>query len=155
TGSYRLSSPGDAMWQSRLPKAPPTLVWILASLCVCLLGGAARGVDEPSPEALRQAEKKYRAAALEEAERLFKIAVETRDSRQRRYCYDRLLAIYVRLGRFDLALKIGERYRAWLRESNDRVRIRELDLQLGEWYLALGQYREADPCLERSLSEEG
>src|SRR5947209_6998975 len=137
------------MRQSRLEKAPPPLVWIVAFLCFCLLGSTGRGVDDPSPDALRQAEKKYRAAALEEAERLFRVAVETRDGRQRRYCYDRLLAIYVRLGRFDLALKVGERYRRWLREGNDRARIRELDLQLGEWYLALGQYREAAPCLER------
>src|SRR5262245_54591953 len=89
-------------------------------------------------DALQQAEKKFQTGDLLGAEKLYRDALSTSNGDLRRRCYDRLLVIYVRLGRHDQAIQSGLRYQQWLREQKETQRLRELDLQLGESYLALG-----------------
>src|SRR4051812_6472065 len=101
--------------------------------------------------ALDLAEKKFRAGKLEEAEHLYLQALQNSGRSQHGRCYDQLLTIYVRLGRFDRALQIVDRYQPMLEEGNDWTRVRELKLRRGELLLGLGHYRSAEPYLEEAL----
>jgi CHAT domain-containing protein len=109
---------------------------------------------QPGPSALARAEKAYRADALLTAEPLYAAVLDQLSGRQRQRCYDRLLTIYVRLGRPDKAIRLGTAYRQWLREVQDPKPLRELDLLFGECYLALGHYRTALAYLERASADQ-
>jgi CHAT domain-containing protein/tetratricopeptide (TPR) repeat protein len=85
--------------------------------------------------------------------------LSTQDAGERTRCYDRLLAIYARLGLVDRAVQVGLRYRQLLLQGGGApgrgtlVRLRDLDVQLGGCYLVLGHYRTAEAYLERALAE--
>jgi CHAT domain-containing protein/TolA-binding protein len=123
----------------------------------CLVGEASaqRRGEAPSLQTmLREADEMFRADQLIRAEELYRRALAaTSGGEDRRLCYDRLLAIYVRAGRQDEAVQTGLRYQDWLRETGQSRRARELSVDLGGWYLALGHYGPAEEHLERALVE--
>jgi CHAT domain-containing protein/tetratricopeptide (TPR) repeat protein len=107
----------------------------------------------PPSDALGRADELYRADRLPQAEALYRESLATAGGADRRRCFDRLLAIYVRVGRLDQAVQTGLTYSNWLRQAGDPVRARELALDLGRWYLALGHYAQAEPHLRQALAE--
>ncbi|HYT87526.1 MAG TPA: tetratricopeptide repeat protein [Gemmataceae bacterium] len=102
-------------------------------------------------DTIREADKRYGEDKLLEAEALYRQALNRAAAQERRHCFERLLAIYVRVGREDQAIQIGLSYADWLRAAGDLVRAREVELDLGRWYFALGHYAETESHLRRSL----
>src|SRR5262245_17910798 len=144
---------GPAHMNAHVPRAGRLLVLALA---VGLARPAAAPAQAPAgrpsvASLLRQADELYRADKLPAAETLYRQALDAADGLDRVECFDRLLAIYVRVGRQDQAVRTGLQYRRWLAQTGDAVRARELDLDLGGWYLALGHAAAAEPYLQRAL----
>jgi tetratricopeptide (TPR) repeat protein len=108
--------------------------------------------SEFSNAAFDRAEKKFRALELQEAEQLYLQALQDPDRGWHSRCYDQLLTIYARLGRYDRALQMVDRYQPLLEEQNDWTRIRALNLRRGELLLGLGHIRTAERYLEESLN---
>ena len=116
-------------------------------------------VDRPASRIAPPSEGKKRTAELQEADRLSQMALTTADNAYRVACWEGALPIYIRLGRAQQVIQVGLRYRAFLqesirqvRESNETLRrLRELELQLGVCYLALGHYRTAETHLEAAV----
>src|SRR5262245_44084906 len=113
----------------------------------------AQGQATGPAEALRRADELYRADKLKEAEALYRQALGAARGADRRRCFDRLLAIYVSVGRQDQAIQTGLEYEHWLRRAGDPARARELSLDLGGWYLVLGHHTAAEPHLRRALDD--
>jgi CHAT domain-containing protein/tetratricopeptide (TPR) repeat protein len=106
---------------------------------------------EKAQQLLRDANAKIAAGQLLEAERIYRSTLETDDVYIRRRCLDALIMLNTTLGRHDQAIQVALRYQPLLRAANDEVRLRELALQLGESYLALGHYRQGEQMLEGAL----
>jgi CHAT domain-containing protein/tetratricopeptide (TPR) repeat protein len=112
------------------------------------------------PDSLRKAEEKFKAGDLLEAAALYQRAAET-NADLRGASFERLVGIYLRLGRLDRALHYALRSLELLQQDARRrgetpdvkVRRRALDLQIGELYLALGHYRSAETHLRRVLAD--
>jgi CHAT domain-containing protein/tetratricopeptide (TPR) repeat protein len=104
-----------------------------------------------SADLLLQAEERFAAGDLPEAEQLFLRALPSVDSLERRRCYDALLVIYSRLGRHDRAIRIGTAYQPLLQRSGNRLRLHELRLQMGECLFGLGHWRLCESTLEEVL----
>jgi CHAT domain-containing protein len=121
---------------------------------VLVLSACPPARAQPDLPALERAEKAYRVDDLLTAEPLYRAALDQGPGGQRQQCYDRLLTIYVRLGRSDKVIRLGTEYRRWLREVNNATPLRELDLLFGESYLALGHYRTAQAYLERASADQ-
>jgi CHAT domain-containing protein/tetratricopeptide (TPR) repeat protein len=100
-----------------------------------------------------RADELYCADRLPQAEALYRQALAAAVGADRRRCFDRLLAIYVRVGRLDQAIQTGLAYSTWSRRTGDPERARELALDLGRWYLALGHYARAEPHLREALAD--
>jgi CHAT domain-containing protein/tetratricopeptide (TPR) repeat protein len=138
----------------------PTAGWSRRLLALTL-GALAGLVVPPGPavaqtrlgEELRRADALYRADRIPQAEALYRQALTAAEGADRRHCFERLLAIYGRLGRHDQAVQTALSYRDWLRRSGDGARARQLDLDLGRWYFVLGHYKTAATCLERALAD--
>jgi hypothetical protein len=113
------------------------------------LGGAARA---RAGDTLDRAEQLYQTDQLQKAEQLFRTLLPRESAEGKERCYERLLAVYVRLGRLDQAIQWGQRYRDWLRENRRPERAREVTAELGGWYLALGHLRPAEGLLEEALA---
>src|SRR5262249_34950738 len=145
---YRSTTPAR-----RLPL--PLIALVLGGFCLGARPGPVVAQDRkrPTAETIRQAGRVYRADRLLPAEALYKSALAHTDGLERRHCLDRLLAIYVRVGRQDQAIRTGEAYARWLRRIGDLGRARELDLDLGRWYLALGHCRDAQKDPDRALAD--
>src|SRR5262245_455351 len=124
-------------------------------LCAGLLSptALAQARGPALAETLQRADQLYRAEKLPQAEELYSQALKTAEGADRRRCFDRLLTIYVRVGRQDRAIQTGLQYEGWLRKLNDPARVRELNLDLGRWYLDLGHYVAAEPYLRRALAD--
>jgi tetratricopeptide (TPR) repeat protein len=114
--------------------------------CLCAAGQAA-----PPADTLMRAEEYYRAGDLLEAAPLYQSVARSGQEESRRQAYDRLLTLYARLGRFDLAVQTGLAYQDWLVQLGDRARLQQLGLELGQNYLALGHYPEAEAALKQAL----
>jgi CHAT domain-containing protein/tetratricopeptide (TPR) repeat protein len=127
----------------------PCFTCWLTFAVVCCLAGAARPAPPPA-EALRRAEERYQAGDLLEAEPLFR-AVVGAGGELRGPAYDRLLTLYARLGRADRVVQTGLDYQAWLARRGDRDRLRQLGVELGQAYLVLGHYRDAEAALRQAL----
>src|SRR5438876_7166 len=117
------------------------LCGLLALLCLPL---GARAPAQPTSDLLNQAERRFNADDLPEAERLYLRALLSAGVEQRRTCYDRLLAVYDRRGRQDLAVKTGSDYERLLQQTGDRTRLRQLRVQMGECWFALGHWRSCE-----------
>ena len=121
------------------------------------LGVAVPAAAEDSPlppgQELLRAERLFRQGQLTEAERAYRRVLPTTAGSSRRLCYDRLLAIYARVGRPDQAIRIALDYEPWARRQQDFGRARELNLALGKWYLALGHGKDAEKYLRRVLED--
>src|SRR5204862_405537 len=83
--------------------------------------------DHPTPEqALRRAEQLYRQDRLPAAEQAYRQALRAATDAERRLCFDRLLAIYARVGRPDQAIGIALEYERWMRRAGEAGQAREL-----------------------------
>lgn len=99
-----------------------------------------------------QAELKFSADDLPEAERLYLVVLQSGDIVLRATCYDRLLAVYDRRGRQDLAVKIGASYERLLKEQGNRERLRQLRVQMGECWFTLGHWTTCETTLQDAFS---
>jgi CHAT domain-containing protein len=117
--------------------------------CLCAPGWAG----EPAAEDLERAEGLYSAGDLLEAEPLYQALARSVRPELRRQASDRLLTLYARLGRADRAVQTGLIYQTWLTQLGDRCRLQSLSLELGQNYLTLGHYAEAEAALKQSLSD--
>jgi hypothetical protein len=104
-------------------------------------------------EELGRADELYRADKPLQAEALYRRALVVAAGDDLRHCFERLLSIYGRVGRLDQAVQTALKYRDWLNHPGDAARLRELDLDLGRWYFALGHYADAERHLERALAD--
>src|SRR4051812_851369 len=119
---------------------------------------------------LRQADTLYQEGKLAAAPELYGRASRLAAGEDRRRCFERLLAIYARVGRPDEAIRVGLEYDRWLGEAGggrrvgaecgrwvggggERPRARSLALEIGEWYLALGHSGAAERHLRRALAD--
>src|SRR5207248_9666385 len=103
-------------------------------------------------EILKQAEDLFAKDDLPKAEKLYLDVLASSEARDhRRVCYDRLLAIYLRGGRFDRAIQHGKEFLAWLKESDDAPRLRLLNLAIGWSYVQLGHHDDAEKPLREAL----
>ena len=132
----------------------------LWSLSMLVVGCAASWVpgqpaSDPGPEAVfQQANKFFEAGKLLDAEPCYLAALKIEDPEKRRKCYDRLLGLYVRLGRQDQAIQIGRRYQDYLKSTGDDGPVRNIALQMGLCYQVLGHVETAATFLEKSLNEQ-
>src|SRR4051812_15951652 len=78
---------------------------------------------------LRQADTLYQEGKLPAAADLYGRASRLAAGEDRRRCFERLLAIYARVGRPDEAIRIGLDYGRWLEEAGERPRVRSLALE--------------------------
>jgi CHAT domain-containing protein len=127
-----------------------------AGVCPVGLPGPSAAVSQtsrPPWDTLRQADDHYRAGRLPQAEGLYRSALSQAKGADRKRCYERLLAIYAQTGRQDQAIALGLRYADWLRATGGLARARELALDLGGWYLALGHYAAAEQQLRRGIAD--
>jgi CHAT domain-containing protein/tetratricopeptide (TPR) repeat protein len=126
---------------------------VIAHLGAGSLSATAQTRDRWLPEELRRADKLYRDDRLQQAEKIYQRIVTVARGDDRRHCFEQLLAIYGRVGRQDQAIQTGLKFRDWLKQFGDAARLRELNLDLGRWYFALGHYAEAEPYLQGALVE--
>jgi tetratricopeptide (TPR) repeat protein len=129
----------------------PALLALLA-LTIALTPGPAAA---QTPADLERGEDFYRDGKLLDAADAFQKALPLSTGKDRRDCYDRLIAIYVRIGRQDKAIGVAKPFAAWLTQLGDEARLRELSLEVGECYLALGHYRQAAEHFQRALTPSG
>src|SRR5688500_9915160 len=109
-----------------LPKpGPPSARIALALALAFSLLSAGPALAQGNPlQTLQRAEDLYKADRLLEAEKLYRLALETVAESDKARCYDRLLSVYVRVGRLDRALNLAARYEDWLRERQSDARRR-------------------------------
>jgi CHAT domain-containing protein len=127
---------------------------LLLGLIVVVLTAGPAAAQTPT-DLVEVAERHYRGDRLLEAERAFRAALAVSDGAARRRCYDRLMRIYVRLGRQDQAVRLAQPFAAFLKESKDEARLSELSVEVGECYLALGHFREAPGHFDEALATTG
>jgi CHAT domain-containing protein/tetratricopeptide (TPR) repeat protein len=126
--------------------------WLLPAVLAGCLGTGGRAAP-PGVEALQRAEELYRAGDLLEAEPLYRAAARSAPGELRRQAYDRLLTLYARLGRPDRVVQTGLDYQPLLARQGDRARLQGLALELGQSYLALGHFAEAEAALQEALGD--
>src|SRR5262245_8016702 len=122
---------------------------LVTALAVLLASGApllAQGADP-----FQRGEELYKNDRLLDAEKQFRLALETGPQADRPRCYDRLLAIYIRPGRLDRAITVGGRYEEWLRDRQPGARLRALYYELGWCYHTLGHHAAAESLLRKAL----
>src|SRR5437763_1299283 len=99
---------------------------------------------------VQRGEELYKNDRLLDAEKQFRLALESGPETERSRCYDRLLAIYIRLGRLDRAVAVGNRYEAWLRDRQPGARLRALYYELGWCLHTLGHQVAAEGYLRKA-----
>jgi CHAT domain-containing protein/tetratricopeptide (TPR) repeat protein len=115
---------------------------------------ALRAADDFSySAAFDSAVKAFKADKLVESEQQFQAALRlARDDSERAACLERLPAVYVRMGRHDLAIECGLRYQRWLKER-DPKQWREWSVEVGRWYVTLGHTVAAETQLTQALAD--
>src|SRR4051812_44546447 len=103
-------------------------VSLACAALVCAASGPVRG--QTGTQAFQRGEELYRQDKLLEAEKHYRTALESLPERDQAASYDRLLAIYIRLGRLDRALLYGKRYETWLRAYAQPERLRQLHFEM-------------------------
>ena len=126
--------------------------FLLALAALAFLSVPERAAAQSATELLERAETSYRRDELLDAERVFREALAVTTGTERRRCYERLMRIYVRVGRQDQAIRLAGPFEALLTEGHDEPRLRQLALEVAECYLALGHYPKAVAQFERSLT---
>jgi len=86
----------------------------LASVCLAALLPLGTQTLRAADKALERAEKLYREDHLTLAEPLYRQALDGATRVEYRRASDRLLTLYSRLGRYDLAIRRGLVYHDWL-----------------------------------------
>src|SRR5262249_3923091 len=82
-------------------------------------------------EAFAKADAAFKADNMAEAEREFQRAYQlATDEATKAACLERLPAIYLRLGRHDLAIQYGVHYQEWLQQNRDLRRWREWSVEI-------------------------
>jgi CHAT domain-containing protein len=124
-----------------------------APLLLLLASATAVSAPDTPHESYAEGERLYKKDLLAEAEVAFRRAMRE-DIRLRVPCTERLLSIYARIGRSDLAIETALGYRRWLLEQPDAsaLRLRQLSLQLGDFHLRLGHARLGLAHFERALA---
>jgi CHAT domain-containing protein/tetratricopeptide (TPR) repeat protein len=137
------------MRQSWMSKACGSFLLLLAGLgspSFCLLA---------APPTIQQADELYRQDELPAAEQAYRQILGTLpENAERQRCYSRLLSIYGRLGRPDQSIGIALDYQQWAERTGNRQQARELNFALGEGYLTLGHYDDAEKSLRRALQPD-
>jgi CHAT domain-containing protein/tetratricopeptide (TPR) repeat protein len=104
-------------------------------------------------ELVGRADNRYRAGNLLSAAELYQEALRFPANVESRHCFERLLEIYARVGRLDMAIRTGSAYAPWLQQARDWQRARRLNLEIGEWYLVLGHHGKAVSYLRQALED--
>jgi CHAT domain-containing protein/tetratricopeptide (TPR) repeat protein len=126
----------------------------LLGLAVFILTGQPAAAQTPD-QLVELAESHYQRDRLLDAERVFREALPVSEGQARRRCYERLMRIYVRLGRQDQAIRQAGPFAGWLKENNDESRLSELSLEVAECYLVLGHFHEAPAHFDKALAATG
>ncbi|HEY1188897.1 MAG TPA: hypothetical protein VGE74_14680, partial [Gemmata sp.] len=109
----------------------------------------------PAPaEAFQRAERLAAADKFGEAEPLYRVALETDDRFLKRETYNRLMGLYVRSGRPDKALQLGEPFRAWLAVVGNPDGPGGLELITAQCHLDLGYPAEAEKAVAAALGSK-
>ncbi|MDY3551181.1 CHAT domain-containing protein [Gemmata sp. JC717] len=107
---------------------------------------------QPAPvEAFRKAERLAAEDRFGDAEPLYRAALATDDRFLKRQAYNRLMSLYVRSGRPDQALRIGEAFRAWLKTVGDPDGSGALELLTAQCHLDLGYPDAAEAHVNAAL----
>jgi CHAT domain-containing protein/tetratricopeptide (TPR) repeat protein len=114
----------------------------------------AQGPATTARELLTQADARLKAGQLLEADRLYRKALDSGAGPLRGRCFDGLILINAHLGRHDQTIQFALPYREELRKNGPAHRLREVTLQLGETYLALGHLQTAATYLRECLEVE-
>jgi tetratricopeptide (TPR) repeat protein len=138
---------------ARCPHPLDAVRAVLLALGVAVPAGPVAAQPTDGSASVQQAEELYKKDRLLEAEKAYRVALETAAEADRPRCHDRLLAIYIRLGRLDLALHNAARYEDWLRRREPTARLRALLFEQGWCYFTLGHHEKAEDYLRRALED--
>ena len=121
-------------------------------LLLLLLAGNVCAQTTP---ALRQAESLLTSDNPLQAEKAFRGLLTTTTGGEREFCYDRLMTIYIRLGRFDAAIRNGLEFEAFLRRGTETDRLRQLQYELGWCWYTQGHDDKAADWLGQAIDPKG
>lgn len=124
---------------------------LVALACLVSGSGLQARADLAPAAALRAAEEKFKAGELAQALPLYRTAAQSAIPSIRRRASDQVLEVAAQLDQHVQVVQYGLGYRAWLRDQDESGRWREVTLQIGLSYLALGQYRKAEADLRTAL----
>jgi CHAT domain-containing protein len=135
-----------------------------AALVVLTLGAFALGTSvlgvrveaqpvAPRADSLKQADELFAKDHLQEAEKAYLRLLDLGPAEMRGACFDRLLSIYGRWGRHDLAVQTGLRYHAELVAAKDTKRLSRLRHEIGAGLYQLGHYERAEKFLSEALAD--
>src|SRR4051794_24726000 len=111
---------------------------MLTGLTHVLVLTLAAQPDLSYAQAFDRGETAFRANQLPDAERYYQLARRQATlPEDRATCLERLLIVYVRLGRHDLAIDHGLILQQWFADRRDWEHWRECSVDLGRWYAAL------------------
>jgi len=126
----------------------------LAILIGLTFAGLA-AAQAPIPSALvkfKEADKLFQSGELLKAAPLFhELTLDVR-APNRNLSFDRLIAIYMRLGRCDQAIQTGERYLALLKDAGDARTGRIVGVQMAACWWALGHHATAEKTLLKAIT---
>jgi CHAT domain-containing protein/tetratricopeptide (TPR) repeat protein len=125
-----------------------------AILIVLVFGGLAAAQTPPPAAVLKfqEAEKRFQSGQLLEAAQLFQQLSVDEKAPNRDQSFDRLIAIYMRLGRCDQAIQTGDRYKAWLKVTGDVRTSRLVDVQMAACWWVLGHHATAEKLLAQAVA---
>lgn len=107
----------------------------------------------PAPaDAFQRAERLAANDQFGEAEPLYRAALDTDDRFLKREAFNRLMSVYVRSGRPDKALQLGDTFRAWLKTVGDPDGPGALELTTAQCHLELGYPDAAEKALAAALA---
>ncbi|MEI7684345.1 MAG: CHAT domain-containing protein [Planctomycetota bacterium] len=121
-------------------------------VAMILIAPAWAAAQGDSLAKFREAEKRYDAGHLLEAAQLFQPLSLDDKNPHREQSFDRLVSIYMRLGRCDQAIQTGERYLDLLKSIGDVRTTRLVEVQMAACWSALGHYGTAEKILENVMS---
>lgn len=124
-------------------------VWLFALATVV----SAQTPPTDSLVHFKDAEQKYQAGKLFEAARLYHDLTLDDKSPHRDQAFNRVIAIYMQLGRCDQAIQTGNRYLAVLKQSGDAKTSRIVEVQMAACWWALGHHVAAEKLLMQAMGD--